>query len=271
MNSETRIGLKFRPLVTGCVYLVGAGPGDPDLLTLRAWRLMQAVDVVVYDRLVSGEILDLVPADVERIAVGKIPGHHCVPQDKINDLLVTRSRNGQRVLRLKGGDPYVFGRGGEEAEALVEAQIPFEVVPGITAAAGASSYCGIPLTHRDYAQSVTFATGHLKDDSANLDWVSLARPHTTLVVYMGMASLPFITENLIAHGRDPATPVAAVHRATQKEQRIAIGTLETIVDKVAEARICSPAAIIVGEVVSLHQKLHRALPASLQSALTAIT
>lgn len=270
MNSESRIGLNFLPLTTGCVYLVGAGPGDPDLLTLRAWKLMQAVDVLVYDRLVSDEILEMVPADVERVTVGKVPGNHCVPQDRINELIIARARRGERVLRLKGGDPYVFGRGGEEAEALVDAQIPFEVVPGITAAAGASSYCGIPLTHRDYAQSVTFATGHLKDDSANLDWQSLARPNTTLVVYMGMASLPYISRMLIAHGRAADTPVAAVHRATQAQQRIAIGTLENISDKVAEERISSPAAIIVGEVVSLHGKLHRALPASLQSALVAI-
>jgi uroporphyrin-III C-methyltransferase/precorrin-2 dehydrogenase/sirohydrochlorin ferrochelatase len=271
VNSESRIGLNSLPLTTGCVYLVGAGPGDPDLLTLRAWRLMQAANVLVYDRLVSDEILDMVPADVERVTVGKVPGNHCVPQDQINALLIARARSGQRILRLKGGDPYIFGRGGEEAEALVEARIPFEVVPGITAAAGASSYCGIPLTHRDYSQSVTFATGHLKDDSANLDWQSLARANTTLVVYMGMASLPFIAGKLIEHGRDASTPVAAVHRATQAQQRIVIGTLATIGDSVAEAGISSPAAIIVGEVVSLHDKLHQALPASLHSALTAIS
>jgi uroporphyrin-III C-methyltransferase/precorrin-2 dehydrogenase/sirohydrochlorin ferrochelatase len=192
---------------------------------------------------------------VECISVGKSPGNHCVPQEQINELIVALARTGKRVLRLKGGDPYVFGRGGEEAEVLVEAGIPFEVVPGITSAAGASSYCGIPLTHREYAQSVTFATGHLKDGSENPNWGQLSWPGQTLVVYMGLSQLQDIADSIIASGRDGATPVAVVHRATHPDQEIVVGELLNIADKVAVRGIKTPAAIIVGEVVSLHQKL----------------
>ena len=243
------------PVSNGKVYLVGSGPGDPELLTMKAYRLMQSVDVLVYDRLVSTEILDLVPRGVECISVGKSPGKHCVPQHRINELIVALANTGKCVLRLKGGDPYVFGRGGEEAEVLVEAGIPFEVVPGITSAAGASTYCGIPLTHRDYAQSVTFATGHLKDDSLKLDWPSLARKNSTLVIYMGVGSLQEIATKLVEHGRSPQTPVAVIHRATQPEQKMVTATLADIANKVAAEGIQSPASIIVGEVVALHDKL----------------
>lgn len=239
----------------GKVYLVGAGPGDPELLTLKAYRLLQAADVLVYDRLVSREILDMVPRGVECISVGKAPGNHCIPQDKINELIVALARAGKCVLRLKGGDPYVFGRGGEEAEVLVEAGISFEVVPGITSAAGASTYCGIPLTHRDYAQSVTFATGHLKDNSLDLDWPSLARKNSTLVIYMGLSSLEQIATRLVEHGRPPSTPVAIVYRATQADQEVLIGSLGDIANKVVASGMRSPASIIVGEVVALYEKL----------------
>ena len=257
----------------GKVYLVGAGPGDPELLTLKAYRLMQEVDVLVYDRLVSPEILDLVPADVERICVGKSVGHHCVPQQKIHEILLALARSGKHVLRLKGGDPYVFGRGGEEAEVLVDAGIPYEVVPGITSAAGASSYAGIPLTHRDYAQSVTFATGHLQDEGLDLDWPALARAHSTLVVYMGVGNLPTIAAQLVRHGRAPDTPVAVVHKATQADQRVVVGTLENIAARIAAQGIGAPASIIIGEVVALQAKLgssEQALPALVERGRLAV-
>ncbi len=239
----------------GKVYLVGAGPGDPELLTLKAYRLMQEIDVLVYDRLVSPGILDLVPNDVQRIFVGKSVGKHCVPQQKINQLIVDLANAGSCVLRLKGGDPYVFGRGGEEAEVLVEAEIPFEVIPGITSAAGASSYAGIPLTHRDYAQSVTFATGHLKNDALSLDWPLLARAHSTVVIYMGVGSLPTIAEQLQIHGRAASTPVAIVQNATCSDQKILVGTLQDIAEEARRQGIEAPASIIIGEVVALQARL----------------
>jgi uroporphyrin-III C-methyltransferase len=270
VSNDGEIGVRPQVLVPGCVYLVGAGPGDPELLTLRAYRLLQEADVLVYDRLVSTEIMELVPASVQRISVGKEPGQHCVPQPQINELLVRLANSGKRVVRLKGGDPYIFGRGGEEAETLVEAAIPFEVVPGITAAAGASSYCGIPLTHRDYAQSVTFATGHLKDDTVALDWPSLAQSNNTLVIYMGLGSLAEIARQLMAHGRADNTPVAAVHRATQQQQQIVVASLADIAEKVTAVGLQSPAAIIVGEVVALHHKLHTGLPVPSKHGLVAV-
>ena len=259
----------------GVVYLVGAGPGDPELLTLKAYRLMQEVDVLVYDRLVSAGILALVPADVQRIFVGKSVGDHCVPQHSINQIIVELAAAGKRVLLLKGGDPYVFGRGGEEAEILVEAGIDFEVVPGITSAAGASCYAGIPLTHRDYAQSVTFATGHLQDGSLNLDWPVLARANNTLVIYMGMGNLEVIASKLVEYGRAASTPVAVVHRATQPEQQVVVATLGTICHEAQARGIQAPAAIIIGEVVALYYKLgtyQQALPELLEvSKLEAVS
>ena len=260
VSRKLRSGLAALAPAKGKVYLVGAGPGDPELLTLKAYRLMQEVDVLVYDRLVSREILKLVPEDVQRISVGKSVGNHCVPQHQINQLIVDLAHSGKRVLRLKGGDPYVFGRGGEEAEVLVGAQIPFEVVPGITSASGASSYAGIPLTHRDYAQSVTYATGHLKDDTLNLDWPALARAHSTLVVYMGIGSLAAIAGQLRKHGRAADTPVAVVHKATQPDQKVVVGTLENIAAKVEAENIQAPASIIIGEVVALQAKLGNVEP-----------
>jgi uroporphyrin-III C-methyltransferase/precorrin-2 dehydrogenase/sirohydrochlorin ferrochelatase len=244
----------------GEVYLIGSGPGDADLLTFRALRLMQKADVVVYDRLVSDDILNLVRRDAERIYVGKEKSNHCVPQEKINDLLIELAQAGKRVVRLKGGDPYIFGRGGEEVQQLVAAGISFQVVPGITSAAGASTYCGIPLTHRDYAQSVTFATGHLKDNSVNLNWQALAQKNSTLVIYMGLTGLSVISAQLIRHGLSKNTPVAVVQNATRPDQKVVTGTLQTIQAEVNRAKIKSPAIIIIGEVVKLYQELNQTEP-----------
>jgi uroporphyrin-III C-methyltransferase/precorrin-2 dehydrogenase/sirohydrochlorin ferrochelatase len=240
----------------GEVYLVGAGPGDPDLLTFRALRLMQKADVVVYDRLVSPEILELVRRDAEKIYVGKAKSKHTVPQDEINEILAKEALAGNRVVRLKGGDPFIFGRGGEELETLVEQGISFQVVPGITAASGAASYAGIPLTHRDHAKSVVFATGHLQDNSINLNWQGLAQPDQTIVFYMGLTGLPIICEQLVKHGLALNTPIAMVQSATTSKQKVVTGTLKDIQNKAKEAQIKPPALIIVGSVVSLHDKLH---------------
>jgi len=240
----------------GEVYLVGAGPGDPDLLTFRALRLMQKADVVVYDRLVSPEILELVRRDAEKIYVGKAKSNHTLPQDEINELLTKQALAGNRVVRLKGGDPFIFGRGGEELETLIEHGISFQVVPGITAASGAASYAGIPLTHRDHAKSVVFATGHLRDNSINLNWQGLAQPDQTIVFYMGLTGLPIICEQLVKHGLTATTPIAMVQSATTAQQKVVIGTLEDIQQKAEAAEIKPPALIIVGTVVSLHKKLN---------------
>lgn len=240
----------------GEVYLVGAGPGDPELLTFRALRLMQKADVVVYDRLVSDEILEMVRRDAEKIYVGKAKSKHTLPQEEINALLAREALKGNRVVRLKGGDPFIFGRGGEEIETLLEHDIPFQVVPGITAASGAASYAGIPLTHRDHAQSVVFATGHLRDNSIDLDWPALVQKNQTLVFYMGMTGLSIISHKLTEHGLSPSTPVAIVESATTAKQRVVTGTLDTITDKAKEAAIVPPALIIVGTVVNLHHQLN---------------
>ena len=248
---------KFPQESRGEVYLVGAGPGDPELLTFKALRLMQQADVVIYDRLVTPEILDLTRRDAHKIYVGKKSKYHCVPQTDINGLLLEYAEKGHRVLRLKGGDPFIFGRGGEEAEELVKRQIPFQVVPGITSAAGASNYCGIPLTHRDYSHSVTFVTGHLKNDTCDLNWPALAQKHQTLVIYMGLSSLPTIGENLVKYGLSETTPVAIIQNATRPNQKVVVGNFKNITCRVEDAGIVSPALIIVGEVINLYDVLNQ--------------
>ena len=239
----------------GEVYLVGTGPGDPDLLTFRALRLMQQADVVLYDRLIGDGILNLVRRDAERIYVGKLPENHSVPQEEIGKMLIRLALEGKRVLRLKGGDPFVFGRGGEEIEALSEHGIAFQVIPGVTAAVGCASYAGIPLTHRDHAQGCMFVTGHEKDGKLNLNWKSLIQPRQTVVVYMGLSSIGAITGGFIANGADPATPAAIIENGTRAGQRVITGTLESLSEQTKEAGIKSPALIIVGSVVTLRDKL----------------
>ena len=239
----------------GEVYLVGAGPGDPDLLTFRAMRLMQRADVVVYDRLIGAGILNLVRRDAERVYVGKAKADHALPQAEISRLLVTLAREGKRVLRLKGGDPFIFGRGGEEIELLAEEGIPFQVVPGITAASGCASYAGIPLTHRDHAQACVFVTGHAKDGRLTLDWVTLLQPKQTLAIYMGLAVLPQLVADFIANGADPNLPVAIVDNGTRPDQTVVTGTIATIAEKVAGLGLKGPSMIIVGTVVTLRDKL----------------
>ena len=239
----------------GEVYLVGAGPGDPDLLTFRALRLMQQADVVLHDRLVPDAIIDLCRRDADRIYVGKARADHAVPQEQINQLLVRLAKEGKRVLRLKGGDPFIFGRGGEEIEELAANGIPFQVVPGITAANGCSAYAGIPLTHRDHAQSVRFVTGHLKDGSTNLPWQELVARGQTVVFYMGLVGLPVICEQLIAHGRAPDTPIALIQQGTTAQQMVLTGTLASMPALVEQTEIKPPTLLIVGEVVSLRHKL----------------
>jgi len=239
----------------GEVYLVGAGPGDPDLLTFRALRLMQQADVVVYDRLVAAPILEMTRRDARRIYVGKERNNHVMRQEEINQLLADLAKDGHRVLRLKGGDPFIFGRGGEEIDTLAAEGIPFQVVPGITAAAGCASYSGIPLTHRDHAQSVTFVTGHLKDGTMNLNWPQLAQPGQTVVFYMGLVGLPVIVRELVAHGVAPQMPIALIQQGTTQMHRVYSGTLETILDVVEKDPPKPPTLIIVGEVVKLRDKL----------------
>jgi uroporphyrin-III C-methyltransferase/precorrin-2 dehydrogenase/sirohydrochlorin ferrochelatase len=239
----------------GEVYLVGAGPGDPDLLTFRALRLMQQADVVLYDRLIGDGILNLVRRDASRIYVGKRPRDHTLSQEEIGAMLVRLAQEGKRVLRLKAGDPFIFGRGGEEIEALSEHGITFQVIPGVTAAAGCAAYAGIPLTHRDHAQACIFVTGHSKDGELDLNWTALIQPRQTVVVYMGLSSLGLITEGFVAHGADPETPAAVVENGTRESQRVITGTLASLPGKSAEAGIEGPALIIVGSVVTLKDKL----------------
>ncbi|MDX2417396.1 MAG: siroheme synthase CysG [Xanthomonadales bacterium] len=239
----------------GEVYLVGTGPGDPDLLTFRALRLMQQTDVVLYDRLIGEGILNLVRRDAQRIYVGKLKHNHTVPQEEISIMLIDLAKQGKRVLRLKGGDPFVFGRGGEEIEALSENGIAFQVVPGVTAANGCAAYAGIPLTHRDHAQACVFVTGHEKDGELNLNWESLIQPRQTVVLYMGLSSLDAITRGFLSHGAEPATPAAVIENGTRAGQRVITGTLESLLEKASLASIKSPALIIVGSVVSLREKL----------------
>jgi uroporphyrin-III C-methyltransferase/precorrin-2 dehydrogenase/sirohydrochlorin ferrochelatase len=239
----------------GTVHLVGAGPGDPELLTLRAARLLRECDAVVYDHLVGQEVLELINPTAKRIYVGKQAGRHTLPQDAINTLLVELASQGLDVVRLKGGDPLIFGRGGEEIERLVMHGIPCEIIPGITAASGMAASAGIPLTHRDFAQTCVFVTGHLQDDTVDLDWPGLARPHQTIVVYMGIAALTEICKQLIAHGLPDTTPAAVVRHATLPDQQTLTGTLATLPTLAAAAGITSPALIVIGEVVALHARL----------------
>ena len=237
------------------VTLVGAGPGDPDLLTVKAVRAIERAEVVLYDHLVGDGVLALIPPGAERIYAGKEDRRHTLSQDQITELLVRIAEAGRPVLRLKGGDPYVFGRGGEEAQALAQAGIPFEVIPGITSAQGMSSYAGIPLTHRDWASSVTFVTGHGKAGGDEPDWAALARPRQTVVVYMGVGALERICQRLVAHGRRADTPAAVVERATTAQQRVIRGSLLTLPALARAQAVRAPALIVVGEVVALHDEL----------------
>lgn len=239
----------------GEVYLIGAGPGDPDLLTFKALRLLQKADVVLHDRLVAPQIVDFSRRDAERVYVGKARSDHAVPQETINQLLIKYAEQGLKVARLKGGDPFVFGRGGEEIEGLAERNIPFQIVPGISAANGCACYAGIPLTHRDHAQSVRFVTGHLKEGELDLPWPEFLSANQTIVFYMGLVSLPVISAQLIKHGRAGNTPCALIERGTTSEQRVHTSTLQDIVELVNNTTIHAPTLLIIGSVVSLHDSL----------------
>ncbi|KIP77921.1 uroporphyrin-III methyltransferase [Vibrio harveyi] len=240
-------------LQSGEVALVGAGPGDPELLTLKALNCLQQAEVILYDYLVSDEIMALIPSETILVCVGKRAGHHSVPQEKTNQLLVDFAKQGYKVVRIKGGDPFVFGRGGEELEVLADAGVRFQVVPGITAAAGATAYAGIPLTHRDYAQSALFVTGHLKEESDDMNWSTLARGNQTLVIYMGLMKSHYIQNQLIKHGRAASTPIAIIERGTQIQQKVFSGDLSQLSELSKKAQ--APSLIVVGEVVRLSQKL----------------
>ena len=240
---------------TGAVWLIGAGPGDPDLLTFRALRLMQQADVVLHDRLVSDEILNLCRRDADRIYVGKRRADHAVPQEQINQLLVDLAKEGKSVVRLKGGDPFIFGRGGEEIELLSEAGIDFQIVPGVTAASGCATYAGIPLTHREHAQSCLFVTGHLKDGTVDLNWPLLATANQTVVIYMGLVGLPIICQKLIEHGVDRDMPIALVQQGTTTQQQVFTGTLSTMESVINKQEVKAPTLIIIGSVVGLRDRL----------------
>ncbi len=240
---------------TGEVYLVGAGPGDPDLLTFRALRLMQQAEVVLYDRLVAPVIVDLCRKDTDRIYVGKKRNQHALPQTEISQLLVELAKQGKRVLRLKGGDPFIFGRGGEEIELLAAENIPFQVIPGITAASGCASYAGIPLTHRDYAHTCVFVTGHLKDGGMDLNWETLIQPRQTIVVYMGLMGLEALCRELILRGLPKTMPIALIQRGTTSQQKVYIGDLASLPEMSKLHDITPPTMIIIGEVVKLHESL----------------
>lgn len=251
----------------GRVYLVGAGPGDPELLTLRAVRLLQKSDVIVYDHLVSNGVLDFVPPSTERIYAGKRRNEHTLRQEQINTLLVRLAGEGKQVVRLKGGDPFIFGRGGEELQALAAAGMAFEVVPGVTAASGVSCYAGIPLTHREYAQCCIFVTGHLKNGTADLDWPSLVRLNQTVVIYMGLSGLPEICRQMVNHGATPDLSIAVVQDGTIGTQKVVVGTLADMPERVAQAGLRSPCLTIIGEVVRLHDVLKWFNPAQVQASV----
>lgn len=251
---ETALGQDIEKV--GEVYLVGAGPGDPDLLTFRALHLMQRADVVLYDRLIGDGIINLVRRDAERIYVGKSPNNHALTQTEISALLVKLAKEGKRVLRLKGGDPFIFGRGGEELETLAAADVPFQVIPGITAASGCASYAGIPLTHRDHAQSCVFVTAHGKDGVLSLDWETMARPGQTVAIYMGRSSLDFLMEEFIRRGVDPNTPAAIVDNGTRPNQQVVKGTLSNLHERAEAANLPGPALVIIGSVVELSDTLN---------------
>lgn len=240
-------------LQAGRVALIGAGPGDVELLTIKALSYLQQADVVLYDYLVSDEIMSVIPSSTILVCVGKKAGHHSVPQHKTNQLLVDFAKQGYKVARIKGGDPFIFGRGGEELEVLADAGISFEVIPGITSAAGATAYAGIPLTHRDYAQSAMFVTGHLKSEDDQMDWTTLARGKQTLVIYMGLMKSDHIQQQLTTHGRSSSTPIAIIERGTQKQQKVLLGQLSELSQLAQHAQ--SPSLIVVGEVVQLAKKL----------------
>ncbi|CAM4046106.1 MULTISPECIES: siroheme synthase CysG [Pseudoalteromonas] len=248
--------LDAKPEPEGEVYVIGAGPGDPELLTLKALQLMQQADVVVYDYLVSDEIMELVRRDADLVCVGKRLGDHSVPQEDTNQMLVDFAKQGKKVCRIKGGDPFIYGRGGEEVQVLAANQVNYQIVPGITAAAGCSAYAGIPLTHRDHAQAIQFVTGHCKKDGQELDWQSLAKPNQTLAIYMGVIKSPHIQAQLLKHGRGADTPVAIIENGTRKNQRVVTGQLGELADLIERHSIISPALLIIGEVASLHEQLH---------------
>ncbi len=252
-EEELQLSLEGQNRNQGEVALVGAGPGDPGLLTLRGLQVIQQADVVLYDHLVSPEVLDLVRRDAQRICVGKRAGAHSVAQEETNQLLVTLAQRGKRVVRLKGGDPFIFGRGGEELQVVARAGIPFHIVPGVTAASGATAYAGIPLTHRDYAQSVTFITGHCRADGDDVDWQALARGRQTLAIYMGTVKAAEISQQLIAHGRASTTPVAVIGRGTRADQQVLTGTLAEL--ELLAHQAPTPALLVIGEVVDLHHQI----------------
>ena len=250
----------------GKVWLVGAGPGDVDLLTVKAYRVLQSADVVLYDALVSTDIMALIPNTAEKIAVGKRAGKHSAAQSEINQLLVTKAYTRKNVVRLKGGDPFIFGRGGEELQTIVEAGLSFEVIPGITAASGTAAYAGIPLTHRDFAQGVSFITGHCQLESRPMDWQGYANPNNTLVVYMGILNAKIIKAGLLGAGRSAATPVAIVSKATTHEQRTFVGTLDNIEQLASDPELVMPALMVIGEVVELADSLNWFKPQGLPSS-----
>jgi uroporphyrin-III C-methyltransferase / precorrin-2 dehydrogenase / sirohydrochlorin ferrochelatase len=243
------------PAAPGQVHLVGAGPGAADLLTLRALRLLQQADVVVHDRLVGAEVLEMVPAQTEKVFVGKMRDRHVLPQAEINRLLIALARAGKRVVRLKGGDPLIFGRGGEEMAALAEADVRFEVVPGVTAALGCAAQANLPLTHRDHAQCLVFVTGHTRDGEVELDWPALVRPHQTIVVYMGAKAVAGLCAKLVTHGLDAATPAALIENGTYRHQRTITATLSTLPGLVPDRSLLGPALIVIGQVVGLRAGL----------------